>query len=339
MFTQRSMKDKNSENISFSRGSLYGTFIEYTESILDTFSSGRVPDLSNLKVNFLRHLVDVYNKQRCSELAKSNVEYLEEVKRGLLAQGNAVLEIDARLGSVCLVSASSGLLQGVFEIGLSWDYIRDSPFIPSSSIKGAARSVSLSIAMLCPGSVEEKIKQLARVFMLFGFSEASLQNEVDELLARFRQIESISKHRASIKAELVKLLGRVSSASGMLFFSDSYPVDCPSGSLVRGWVITPHYRDADDEYEAKPIPLQHVVLSEGVVFRFLIGVPVEACSIIVNLLSPVLGVSDSATNDISQACTLLTALMKLVLSSGIGARTSKGYGRFEIEKARIYEPD
>lgn len=68
-----------------------------------------------------------------------NKALLDAVIEGLASVGYAVLVMDARLSYKLVTGVSSGLGSEVFEVGIAWHPILDTPYIPGSSIKGAVR--------------------------------------------------------------------------------------------------------------------------------------------------------------------------------------------------------
>ena len=123
-------------------------FAEFVESkIAEALARNAKLDdaLKEAKRGFLEalmnsHVVSVDNV--CKSLNTVNSIYYGPLVEGLRSLGYCVVDIEASLSehSKLLVGASGGMLHAMFEVGLSWDYILDLPFIPASSVKGAIRS-------------------------------------------------------------------------------------------------------------------------------------------------------------------------------------------------------
>ncbi|MEM1635960.1 MAG: type III-B CRISPR module RAMP protein Cmr6 [Thermosphaera sp.] len=113
-------------------------------------------------------------------------------------------------------------------------------------------------------------------------------------------------------SHVADLFGDVDHMSNIVFF-DAYPVRCEGRSLIEADVITPHYVEIAgrmDEARSSPIPLIFPVLAPGTVLHILVALkrPVEN-----DLLS-------DFVNKVGKA-----------LESGLGARTSVGYGRICVK--------
>ncbi len=190
-----------------------------------------------------------------------------------------VLVFKARLEpqSKLLTGASTGVLSGVFEVGLSWDHVYDLPFIPGSSLKGAVRTVA----------------------------EELLSNKPDG-------------HRL-----VGALFGSVGS-SGCIEFFDAYPIE--ASKLLEADVITPHYYRGGEvvnhELEAQPVPVVHVSVAPGTVFSIVVA---HRCTGTV-----LRSVSNALNVKVDPPDLILAILIGLALRSGIGARTTKGYGVFRL---------
>jgi CRISPR-associated protein Cmr6 len=102
-----------------------------------------------------------------------------------------------------------------------------------------------------------------------------------------------------------------------LDFSDAYPVDHGlKGYLLVPDVLTPHYtkggKDVLREDEAVPVPVPYLSLAPDSVYRFMVGVE---------------GVRPD-----DEFFKTVVKVFKLALECGIGAKTSLGYGVFELTK-------
>jgi len=291
---------------------------EYTRAILDELSAtsgSRRPvdpaeSLKNRKPSLLHEIgeslaaLTVEAQRSKIPLAK---RLLEEQAKGLASTGYRVVVVEARLRSRGLVGAGGGPLATVFEVGLSWDLLLDLPYVPGSSFKGAVSAFAEALAGCSRaerGCSEDKLKALQ---LLFGDA------------ARRRDTGS-------------------EAIAGALLFLDAYPV-APGrrGALVVPAVITPHYHRGGEptryEYEARPVPVQHVVLAPGTVFQFIAALPEDKVEDVAQALAS-LGINTSS----GSAEIGVAALITSALASGIGARTTKGYGVFELATARAIRP-
>ncbi|MEM1646483.1 MAG: type III-B CRISPR module RAMP protein Cmr6 [Ignisphaera sp.] len=110
---------------------------------------------------------------------------------------------------------------------------------------------------------------------------------------------------------LAELFGDTEHSSDIVFFN-VYPVRCEGENLVEADVITPHYNEVAgriDEARSSPTPLVFPVLAPGTVLHVVVALekPLEK-----ELLSDFM-------NSVGKA-----------LESGLGAKTSVGYGRIRV---------
>ncbi|MEM4827778.1 MAG: type III-B CRISPR module RAMP protein Cmr6 [Desulfurococcaceae archaeon] len=111
--------------------------------------------------------------------------------------------------------------------------------------------------------------------------------------------------------DLVKLFGDTEHSSDVVFF-DAYPVECRGEHLVEADVITPHYSEVEgtiDEARSSPVPLVFPVIAPRTVLHVLVA-----------LRKPVDGKTlENFMDKVREA-----------LESGLGAKTSVGYGRVKV---------
>lgn len=245
---------------------------------------------------------------------------LDEVVRGEISLGREVVAIHAYLSHEGLVGVSSGVLHSVFEVGVSWDYILDLPFIPGSSVKGAVRSLTLDLCARLRNS-RVKCECFKLTTQLFGWVEEPLESP------EARELEELGFSRECMKG---------SWGMGLIVFHDAYPVPEHSREkcmLLEPWVMTPHYTgDAVDEYSVQPVPIPHVVLRKDTVFKFIVSYD----SIAKDLLERLAGVLRELGVKIEDPSALLSHLVVAALESGVGARTSKGYSTFKAKTVVRY---
>jgi len=115
------------------------------------------------------------------------------------------------------------------------------------------------------------------------------------------------------RTNCLKDLGTLEEASSVVVL-DAYPILCPRDrSLVTVDIINPHYREVEgevSEVESSPTPLAMLTVASGTAFRIAI----------------------LATKRKRPACAeeTLSRLVSEALRRGIGAKTSLGYGMFNV---------
>lgn len=125
--------------------------------------------------------------------------------------------------------------------------------------------------------------------------------------------------------EIDELLGS-RDRIGLLVFFDSFPVKCSSDnySLIEPEILTPHYIEAEgriDEASSSPRPLTYPTIAPSIEFRFIIAYT--------GLVRNTRVFSESKWNRIIR-------ILQDALESGIGAKTSLGYGYFKIQRVSKY---
>src|SRR5579875_64993 len=105
-----------------------------------------------------------------------------------------------------------------------------------------------------------------------------------------------------------------------LDFSDAYPVEPGlKGYLLVPDVLTPHYsragKDVLREDEAEPVPVPYLSLAPDTMYKFIVGV------------------RDVRPGD--EFFKNMVKVFMLALEFGIGAKTSLGYGVFELKEASV----
>ena len=106
--------------------------------------------------------------------------------------------------------------------------------------------------------------------------------------------------------------------SGLVVFTDAYPVECSGESLVEPDVLTPHYsevRRAIDEASSSPTPLVFPTIARGVTLAMVVAFRCDRGS--------------SSALDCAKVLKLSEKIGE-ALEQGIGARTSIGYGRARV---------
>jgi CRISPR-associated protein Cmr6 len=301
----------------------------YIDDLLDelVYTLGRAKSLeeawrsieeakNRLKLELIRRLAVELG---CGGVAEAS-RLVDEAIDGFTSLGYIVVRVDAKLSSRGLVGVSSGLLQAALEVGLAWDHVLDVPVIPSTSVKGALRR-TLLLSCVRLSTTVQRLRCVERVFELLGWVVGPPRDEVEQL-ARILGVE----------ADRLRAVARRSGA-GLLHVLDAYPVKCREG-LLEPNVIAPHYHRGGepvrDEYDAEPVPVQHVALRPGTVFAFAVAVDQDGVESL-SELSRVLGKEASPT-------TVLAAALVSALGTGVGAWTSRGFSVFQPERVRVYRP-
>ena len=253
----------------------------------------------------------------------------DELIKGLLYEGFEVISVDATLESKMLIGIGSGSLYNVFEVGLSWDYIYDLPYIPASAIKGAMRSWAIRKCVENNKDLQDRRRCFEGVLDLFG-SCIGVIPSIDEN-TWFKDQEVFG---GIPKSKLAFM--------GNLFVADSYPISKGRGLIGYGLlepdIMTPHYysrgKVVRDEFEVSPNPLPYLSIAPGTRFRFIIGVRSRrANKEFINDFSTRL-----FNKEISSLSILVAMILATTLREGLGAKTAKGYGCFRVDKAQIRFP-
>lgn len=109
------------------------------------------------------------------------------------------------------------------------------------------------------------------------------------------------------------------TALGVLIFFDAYPVRCRD-RLVVADVLAPHYVEAEnriDEASSKPRPLIYPTVAPGTIFRIIVALNIRN--------------SDLRKKFDSKIWINIVNSIKEALETGIGAKTTLGYGCLSIQ--------
>ena len=270
--------------------------IDFTRNVLSGLSESRDHYLSSrqkskYKEGLIRYLSRCYSRNellRWGGLTASS-KRLEEVAEGLSGAGYYVLSADFVTEGRLLVGMSEGLLKQALEVGAVFDPVLALPYIPGSSIKGLMRSYLIN-------ELKNNEGCLRKVGELFG-------NEPGSRIAW----------------------------KGRVFVADAYPVGLRGDYMLLPDIITPHYykrgKPVETELDAEPVPVPHLSVAEGVVFRFVIGLEEGAQELITEIgecLEKALGTETKISG--TWVTSLLGILAAALAIAGIGGRTTKGYG-------------
>ncbi len=281
------------------------------QNVLERILSGRGRSTGNVELH------------ACKSLRSIVEAYYEPLVNGLMRLGLGFIDAEYETVSKLLIGASSGVFSAIFEVGLAWDMLFDLPYIPGSSIKGLVRSWALR---RCAELSSDKRRRCAElVFQVFG-AAAGRQAGGEE-----------SSWFEEVFGGVPRAREPAGGWVGLVTFYDSYPVRGGSGVLACGLlepdVITPHYyrggEPVRDEFEACPVPVPHLVVAPGTVFRMVVSLDPGGEDTIRSLVS-LLGRSG-----FHDGVGALTWLLASALGEGVGARTGKGYGAVQGGEVRL----
>ena len=226
---------------------------------------------------------------------------LNEVRQGYESLGYRVVDLKFETKKNFVVGTRQGPLYLVYEVGISWDPILDLPYIPASSLKGALRSYMLD---LCK-KVDNRRECVEDVISLFGVPIR------DDEIAKLVFPDSKS---AEVSDE---------GSEGLAVFSDAYPISFKE-KLLTADIINPHYykggKVVENEFKVEPVPITFLTVSPGVTFRLIIALSEEGEKY-VSSLSKMIFKTDSYS---------LVPFITLAFTMGVGAKTSRGYGEFDL---------
>ncbi len=120
--------------------------------------------------------------------------------------------------------------------------------------------------------------------------------------------------------------------SGLVGVTDAYPLfeEQEVRRVLEPDVISPHYPGAEDEQEAKPVPVQFLTIAPGVKLKFFTYYKGEAAR---HIFRGDLEAIARRYNKPQELMGILKCIDKAVLYAlirGVGAKTSTGYSRFEL---------
>ena len=303
----------------------YALFISLTlyELLEDTIKKTRNDNVVNakgLKQTIIEKLIsnDSIKYIICENIKKIDYYYYKILINTLKSLDFGFIDALYRTNSKLLIGASSSIFEVIFEVGLAWDMLFDVPYIPGSSLKGAVRSWVLRRCSEL-NSVNERRRCGELAFRLFGASSGYL----------------VSKDNKDEKEWFREVFGGLPRASeawaGLVSFYDAYPVSGGRGSLACGLlepdILTPHYyrggNPVSDEFDVEPVPVPHLVIAPGTVFRVVVSLDPGGEAVARSLAGLLRG------GNVGDGLAALAWIITEALGEGIGARTGKGYGALE----------
>jgi len=238
--------------------------------------------------------------QKFREKVRDAEEVLDEIEKGYESLGYRVINLKFTTKKNFIVGTRQGPLFFVYEVGISWDPILDLPYIPASSLKGALRSYMID---LCINKAENKKRCIEDVISLFGVP------------VRDDEIPKLAGSNSNVVSE--------EGSEGLLIVSDAYPISFAE-TLLTPDIINPHYYTGGvvvkNEFEVQPVPITFLSVSSNVTFRVIVAVSSEGEKY-VSELSQTFFKSDNYS---------MVPFITFAFAMGIGAKTSRGYGEFDL---------
>jgi len=259
----------------------------YVDLVMGAFESESVEkELPTAKQRLLESLER--EKLDLTENVKLAKELSDAQLKALEEAGRPAGYVHARLATPGLVGMGQGTFKTVFEVGITFDPLLSVPYYPGSSVKGLVR-YAFEMKYGCLNEEKKSSEECGALNELFG----------------------------SLEAE------------GAVDFLDAYPIGCAgeSCSLLEGAVVTPHYyrggKIVDTPLEAEPVPVVHVVLSPGLIFRFVVTI-----NDFERARSSLKRLGINIKNEFEVLKEILAELLR-ALRGGAFARSGKGYNVFE----------
>lgn len=222
-----------------------------------------------------------------------------------------VLTFEATLGSRLMINLAGGVVENA---GMALDRCFGQPFIPGSAVKGIARSQALW--EIRAAQEPEKEKLLRDAMILFGYGAHDLKGKGDFAWAG-----------GPAAATRVSQELRAEDFRGCACFLPAYPT---TQAVLVVDMVNPHYPEyykgkrskaTDDE---SPIPNYFPAVEAGSSFGF---------AAILNRLPAPEGVEEAAL-----LARLRHWIERAVTRKGAGAKTSAGYGWFELGRNSVPRP-
>ncbi len=224
---------------------------------------------------------NLVDQRKISFLLDLIKESLKEKSSELRNRNEIYYEIEVKTVKKLTISRSFGLGMIPFGISISLHPFLNIPYIPSSSIKGAFRS-SLYSWLKINGYKDDEIKGIVKYIF-----------------------ESDSEH----------------NHLSWLIFTDAFPINSQTSFYLIPDIITPHYTpETKSEIDVSPNPLIHLVVPEGVTFKFFMGYNKNEL--------------DNYREVKKDFLVVIPEVLVITLFTGIGAKTSLGYSEFSLESMK-----
>lgn len=279
----------------------------------------------------MMNLKRLYYKEYFKDVSRSNrrLTSVLDLPTEVLSEQNELLKnsLKDRYQELDLEVKSPGLLigtgyaheqgiEGEFKLGLFFDHTSGLPVISGSSVKGMLNAIF-------PEEKEPQETTQGKTEFLAEFFD--LKGDENERLKEISRIKKAIFEGLNDDGTSLPMIHRPA-------FFDAFPVSL-KGKLFENDVITPH----KDNPLADPVPLPLLKIAQGVKFRFSL------------LLSPALfkdgGFQYESGGKMVDFAPLTITIEKLLgllefalITSGIGAKTNVGYGRFKAPtKPKVWE--
>ena len=286
-----------------SRDSYIGVVKGYWENIKKP-KSGK--DRGAHKKEIIEELVSSINKN--FSYVEDFLDYINDVKDSL-GQRFEVIDVHARL--VFRGRPGSGELLIPLEWGLLIHPVFLVPYFPGSAIKGALR------ASYC--------------YMLTQYHNLPERGDCDN------GPEVVQRCVRALFGDTDPPFG----VGGVRVF-DSFPVKAGKVGIVVGDVITPHYKGGEliTELDVVPTPITGISVAEGTLFRFLVLIDTEYISWVLeraDIPPSACGMGKGIATDMGEgiATAVAAALINTLENMGLGGKTTRGYGFFEINSFHL----
>ena len=287
-----------------------------TKAILEYFESAvkggkdeeQKDEKQRAESELIKTYADIINSHCSSGITDLLIENTKEAAEQLALRGLKAYRVSAKLKYRAKVGVSEYLLP--LEAGLHLHPVYFVPFFPGSSVKGAMRNIAY------------------RYFY-----------------HKLNEVEFVKEDEAErLAEELVKVLfgdagdQRSYGISAVEVF-DAFPRK--TNVCVVPDIITPHYhkggKPVESEFEAEPIPIKNFSIACDTVFEFFLAVDMELVKARLKHLKE----REKLDNlkDLLKEIGREIFPLKLLLTAfevGLGAKTTRGYGRFSLLEMREF---
>jgi len=284
---------------------LYEEYIRRAVGLLHKYNPEGKEEKTQYKNKLAEFIVKNVNN-RISNIFDRNRKYLTTLKENLINAGKSVYEIKFVSISRVLIDTSSPLGWLIDEVGIIWDPLLETPYIPSTQIMGSFRA---AIEMMDTRSKEQSTK----------FKDAIWTN--------YKEKEKKKERLAIIN------------------FSSAYPIEFRKSSgknmtnefsenlLLEREVITPMYGENLAETDIIPRPIQLIVISRNVIFKTLLVIDSMRLhdEALLKYVAENLGIERNYPLVIDKLKQWAIRYLKVAIEEiGIGSKTSSNYGFFEL---------
>jgi len=276
---------------------LYEEYIRRAVGLLHKYNLKDKEEKTQYKNELAEFIVKNVNN-RISNIFDRNRKYLTTLKENLINAGKSVYEIKFVSTSRVLIDTSSPLGWLIDEVGIIWDPLLETPYIPSTQIMGALRAAI---------TIDSDYKLI----------EAIWGNPKD-----------VSKNKLALLHFSSAYPIQIADVSEITDITESRK----SGLLERE-VITPMYGDSPKETETMPKPVQFIVISRNIVFEALlvIDTPRLFTEEVLKYVAEKVDVNENITVIIDRLKKKIMSYLRVAVEDiGFGSKTSSNYGLFKL---------